>query len=218
MRRSLFTRLLLFIVAGMASSFVNSFAWCQTPSSTTEALARRSDVVAVGHVASLLAQWDENHSRIRTQVTIAVSENVKGTSSGSSFTLVVPGGEVDGVGEMYSDMPVFRKDEDVVVFARRTPQGTFRVEGGVEGKYTVVKDAATGTPMVSNRLSVAEFASTTPESCGVQCIETVGAVASTLHAVHHIAAQPLRRSFRCDDGSFLFSWRCSQAPCLPLAS
>ncbi len=159
MRQPMLRRRLRFLVTASSLALGFSSAWAQPSSMTAADLARQSDVVAVGHVASLIAQWDETHTRIRTQVTIAVSENVKGTTSGSSLTLFVPGGEVDGIGEMYSDTPVFRKDEDVIVFARKSPEGTYRVAGGTEGKYTIAKDAATGKPMVSDRVTVDEFTS-----------------------------------------------------------
>ncbi|HTX99353.1 MAG TPA: hypothetical protein VMG09_04990 [Bacteroidota bacterium] len=159
MRRLFVTLRLQLLVLGALLTFGLSPARSQNVSMTTDDLARQADVVAVGHVSSLVPQWDETHSRIRTQVTIAVSQNVKGTSAGSTLTLLVPGGELDGVGEMYSDIPVFRRDEDVVVFAQRSVQGSYRVAGGLLGKFTVAKDELTGRAMVSDRLSVDEFAS-----------------------------------------------------------
>src|SRR5512135_1589746 len=101
MRRSFFVRLLPPLVAAAFIVFGISSAGAQPSSITIADLARQSDVVAVGHVSSLLAQWDESHTRIRTQVTIAVAENVKGASTGATITVLVPGGEVDGIGEVY---------------------------------------------------------------------------------------------------------------------
>ncbi len=139
------------------------------PGSADE-LARQADVVIVGHVASLVPQWDETHTRIRTQVTINVSQSVKGTAAGSTLTLVVPGGEVDGVGEVYSDTPVFHRDEDVVVFAQRSAPGLYRVAGGLEGKYTIIKDQSSGRQMVSERMTLGEFTSQLQRAVGTKSL------------------------------------------------
>lgn len=153
MRHSLMARWLIVVMIALAAS-CSSSARAQVSAMTTAELTRQADVVAVGQVASLASEWNENHSRIRTRVTITVSEFLKGGSAGSTLTLYVPGGEVDGVGELYSDMAVFHRDESVVVFAQRTPQGSYRVAGGSQGKYVVTVDAATGKQIVSNRMTL----------------------------------------------------------------
>jgi hypothetical protein len=77
-------------------------ALSQSKELTTEALAGQAEVVAVGKVSSLVPQWNEDHSRIFTRVTLSVDQYIKGGSAGQPLTLLVPGGEVDGVGELYS--------------------------------------------------------------------------------------------------------------------
>jgi len=73
------------------------------------------------------------------------------------MTIATPGGEVDGVGELYSHSARFAKDEQVVVFAEKDKQGRFRVSGGHEGKFTVSKDEASGIPLVSNSKRLEDF-------------------------------------------------------------
>jgi hypothetical protein len=158
MRQSFVTRCLYVVILGGILFLPVATAQAQVAAKTTAQLAREADVVAVGHVSSMISEWNDTRTSIRTRVTIAVSEFVKGGEPGSSLTLYVPGGEVGTVGELYSDMPVFHRDEDVVVFAQRTPQGAFRVAGGSLGKYSVTRDAATGREVVSNRLSLNDFA------------------------------------------------------------
>ncbi len=124
---------------------------------STEELTRRADVVAVGQVASLSSEWNETHSAIRTRVVLSVSQYVKGTGEGGSLTVYVPGGEVGTVGEIYSHMPVFHRDEDVVVFAEKDRQNRYRVCAGQQGKFVVKTDAATGVKLVAGRRTLQEF-------------------------------------------------------------
>jgi len=121
-----------------------------------DALAKKAEVVAVGRVTDLKAEWDQNKSRIVTRVTMAVGEYLKG-GAGTVMTITSPGGEVDGVGEWYSHTARFAKDEDVVVFAEKDKKGNFRVSGGQEGKISIKKDQASGEPRVSERVSLDEF-------------------------------------------------------------
>ena len=64
---------------------------------------------------------------IRTRVTLSVDQFVKGGSPQNSLTIYIPGGEIDGVGEVYSHMPTFRQNEDVVVFAEKDRDDRYRV-------------------------------------------------------------------------------------------
>ena len=168
MNRSAIPLRMRVLIAAALLAIGLSSGWAQNTPRATDVLARQADAVIVGHVASLVPQWDETHTRIRTQVTINVSQGIKGTASGSTLTLIVPGGELDGVGELYSDTPVFHRDEDVVVFAQRSDQGLYRVAGGLEGKYTVVKDQSSGKQMISERMTLGEFTSELQQAIGTK--------------------------------------------------
>jgi hypothetical protein len=122
-----------------------------------EELARSAESVAIGQVTGIASEWDETGKAIRSRVTLAVSEYVKGGGSGSSLTIYVPGGEVGGVGEIYSHAPSFRRDENVVVFVEKDKQDHYRVAGGVQGKYIIEQDKATGKPVVSGIIPLDQF-------------------------------------------------------------
>ena len=124
---------------------------------STDELVKQSEVVAVGTVANLSSEWNESHTMIRTRVTLAVDQYVKGSNSGNTITLMIPGGEIDGVGELYSHMPKFIRQEQVVVFAQKNSEGTYRVAGGREGKFTVQKDAETGRLLVAGQTTLESF-------------------------------------------------------------
>lgn len=105
---------------------------------------------------------------IRTRVTVNVDQYVKGGSAGNALTLYVSGGEVDGVGEVYSDMPRFRAEEEVFVFAKKDARGFYRVAGGDQGKYTILKDEASGRPMVAGRKTLEEFTASVRTALQIQ--------------------------------------------------
>ena len=157
MRTSLFARMLSFSILAMAVCFSIQPAQSQVSPVSTESLSRQADVIAVAHVSSLLPEWDESRTRITTRVILSVSEYVKGSNSGTTLTLLVPGGEIDGVGEMYSDMPVFRKDEDIMVFAVKDKGEQYRVAGGVQGKYSISTESVTGSRLISGGTPLAQF-------------------------------------------------------------
>jgi hypothetical protein len=146
--------------AGIVSAIVSpSTALSQSGAPATEDLARRADVVVVGKVTGVTSEWSSDRSRIVSRVTVSIDQHIKGDESQNSVTISTPGGEVGGVGEVYSHMPRFKMDEQVIVFAAKDQRGVLRVVGGDEGKLTVTKDEVTGLQMVSDREPLAVFAS-----------------------------------------------------------
>lgn len=129
----------------------------QSQAATTEDLVRRSDVIAVGKVGKLTSEWTANKRMIVTRIEIDVDEMIKGESQGGKITVLVPGGEVNGIGEWYSHTPRFSEQENVVVFAERDTKGRFRVSGGEQGKISVQRDKSTGTLMIPNVGSLDQF-------------------------------------------------------------
>lgn len=131
-------------------------AYAQSTARPVEDLARQSEIIAVGKVAATTSEWDRSNDRIVTNVTVNVGEYLKG-NAGNVVTITAMGGEVNGVGEWYSHTASFKKDEDVVVFARRDPGGRFRVAGGDAGKVKIDRDPKSGSAIVHGNKSLAEF-------------------------------------------------------------
>jgi hypothetical protein len=123
---------------------------------STDELVQKSEVVARGKVREMKSEWDETRSRIRTRVSLSVDEYLKG-GGGGTMEVFVPGGEVDGVGELYTHMARFKQDEDVVVFAEKDKKGRYRITGGNEGKFAVKNDEKTGKRFVSGDRSLEDF-------------------------------------------------------------
>ncbi len=132
---------------------------CQSSALTMEDLAKRADVVLVGKVTAVRSEWNGDRSRIYTSVTLAVDQQIKGDQLSNSVIISTLGGEVDGVGEVYSHMARFKADEPVVVFAAADEHGQLRVVGGDAGKLTVTKDEMTGLQMVADREPLSVYTS-----------------------------------------------------------
>lgn len=130
---------------------------------TPEDLTRGSDIVAVGKVKELKSEWTPGKRAIVTRVTLDVNECLKG-NAGHTMTVLVPGGEVDGVGEWYSHTPRFKQDEDIVVFAKRQGPSELCVTGGETGKLVVTHDPTTGKRLVAGGLDLDQFKKRVTES------------------------------------------------------
>ncbi len=126
----------------------------QTISPSTQQLTLQSDVVAVGTVSATQCEWNADKTRIATRVTIAVSEFLKGGAGGQQITLLTPGGEIGDVGELYCGAARFKKDEEVVVFARKHQGTAMQVAGGAMGKFTIERDKTTHVPMTASGITL----------------------------------------------------------------
>lgn len=113
----------------------------------TRDLTLGSSDIVVGTVESVRSYWNPGRSRILTDVTVRVSESLKGEPT--TLTLTQMGGEVDGVKLAIEGSPVFRPGQEVVVFAWRDRNGRAQVNGLAQGKFDVVRDPATGEATVS---------------------------------------------------------------------
>jgi hypothetical protein len=132
-------------------------AWGQSNLMSTEELTNRASVVAVARVASVQSEWSADRSRILTRVGLTVEQYLKGERAERTLTIVVPGGEIDGVGELYSHAARFKPQEEVVLFAERDSRGNLRVVGGEQGKFTVGEDKATGRRVVGENQAFEVF-------------------------------------------------------------
>jgi hypothetical protein len=110
---------------------------------TIEDLARSSDAVVRGKVASVSSQWSEDQRRIFTYVEVTPASVWRGAAPARATVLVlVPGGIVGNIGQRVDGAPGFTKGEEVVVFLSGSEAGTFRVTGLAQGKFSVQGTAA----------------------------------------------------------------------------
>ena len=141
-------QLLLLLLSGFHFS---SFA--QFSSSEIKNLTNGADIILTGKVTEQASSWNENKTRIYTKATIQVNEYIKGNNTGGTVTVNYPGGEIGEIGEMYSHMPRFKDNEEVLVFLKKSRNNTdYKVLNGEEGKINLLNDEVTGEKITSSRV------------------------------------------------------------------
>ena len=134
-----YTRTKAWFFLSIALALVPGVSPGQEKRMTVDELTKRADAVVVGKVTGLESEWSSDRSRIYTRVTLGVDRYLKGQGEGASITILTPGGEIGDVGEVYSHMPTFHKDENVVVFVEKDSEGRYRVAGGIQGKLMILQ-------------------------------------------------------------------------------
>src|SRR5512135_775439 len=134
--------------------FAQSYNHSQSFQAEIKALSEGSDVILTGKVTKQKSEWAENKSRIITKTTIQVDEYLKGNGNNNSVVVSHPGGEVDGVGELYSHMPEFNDNEEVLVFLKKdTNSSDFKVFSGEDGKISLIKNSS-GEKITASNISL----------------------------------------------------------------
>jgi len=148
----LITRLFygLIIVCGI---YYTNYA--QLASSEVESMSKNADIIILGKVTEQTSSWDENRTRIYTQATIQVEDYLKGGNNGGAIIVSYLGGEVGDVGELYSHMPRFEDQEEVLVFLKKDDHSTsYKVFNGEDGKINIIIDPKTGEKVTSSNVPV----------------------------------------------------------------
>ena len=127
----------------------------QKESSRIQKLSKGADVIITGKVTQKKSSWNDNKTRIFTRTTVQVDEYLKGQSKGDYVEITSPGGEVGDVGELYTHMPRFEDNEEVLVFLQRDKKNNgYKVFNGEEGKITVMSDAQTKEKVTRSNMRV----------------------------------------------------------------
>jgi hypothetical protein len=129
---------------------LTSVCFGQNKGFTTEQMASQSTSILYGKCTKVQSAWTEEKDMILTTVTIVPEYYLKG-DLGTEVTITVPGGQVDDIIYEISEMPTFRKGEEVFTFLWVHPSGQTLVTGGFQGKMEIVEDKTTGIRTVSGR-------------------------------------------------------------------
>jgi hypothetical protein len=122
----------------------------QNIQSRIQQLSKRADVILTGKVINQKSQWNHDQTKISTQSTIQVYEYLKGNNIDKSITVTTPGGEVGDVGELYTHMPKFSNDEEVLLFVKKDKNNAdYKIVDGEDGKLTLLKNEKTGELVTS---------------------------------------------------------------------
>jgi hypothetical protein len=118
-------------------------------------LTEKSDLILEGKVVKQNSSWNQNKTRIFTEVTVQVDEYLKGNSGNKTIVVTTPGGEVGDVGELYTHMPKFSNDEQVLLFVKEDKKDKrLKVSNGEEGKITLYNDKTTGEKVTSSNKKI----------------------------------------------------------------
>lgn len=111
---------------------------------STENLTKTSDVIITGDVINSKSFWSADKQFIYTMATVAIREVIKGRPHQNNLTIVLEGGEVDGIGLKVSDVAPLTMGETVLLFLSpekaTIPAMRYRIVGKAQGKYTIDKN------------------------------------------------------------------------------
>jgi len=145
----------LFLSTVFLSICLQFNSYSQTYQSRIKNLSENSDIILEGKVTQKKSNWNENKTRIFTEVTLQVDEYLKGNKVNKSIVVTTPGGEVGEVGELYTHMPRFNNDENVLVFIKEDKKDkSYKVLNGEDGKMTLYNDKLTGEKVNSSHKKI----------------------------------------------------------------
>ena len=123
--------------------------------SELEYLSEGADLILTGKVTQQSSEWNEDRTRIYTNATIQVEEYLKGNTNEGSIVVTYLGGEVGDIGELYTHMPKFKDDEEILVFLKRDERtSSYKVFNGEEGKLSIVYDKTTGEKVTTSNVKI----------------------------------------------------------------
>lgn len=136
-------------------SGLNTTSLSQTIPTDIKSLSAGADLILTGKVTKQNSTWNKDKTRIFTEVTVEVEEYLKGNNSNKSIVVITPGGEIGEVGELYTHMPRFSNDEDVLLFVKKDKRDLdYKVFNGEDGKMTLYTDKKTGEKMTSSNQKI----------------------------------------------------------------
>lgn len=105
------------------------------------ALVGESDTIVQARVTQEYSQWDAQMKLVFTYVNIQVEDPLKGDGR-RNVVIRQLGGRVGAMNMSVVGMPKFNVGDEVIVFLKNNPEGTYHVVGLSQGKYDIVNDFA----------------------------------------------------------------------------
>jgi len=135
-------------------------AYAQNETAVIKNMSQRADVIISGKVIEKESNWNSSKTRIYTKTTVQVEEYLKGNNNEKVVEITSLGGEVGDVGELYTHMPKFDDNEELVVFLKIDSQrNEYKVMNGEEGKITVLEDEITKEKVTRSNIRLKELKS-----------------------------------------------------------
>lgn len=130
----------------------------QTKPTDIKNLSVSAEVILTGKVTKQNSSWNKDKTRIYTEVSVEVDEYLKGNNNNKTLVVTTPGGEVGEVGELYTHMPRFSKDEEVLLFVKKDKKDmSYKVLNGEDGKITLYTDKKTGEKVTSSNKKISKL-------------------------------------------------------------
>jgi uncharacterized membrane protein len=131
--------LLAITQSGLASTFM-------VPADDDLIISARA--IVTGKVLSIESSFDDQQERIYTYITIKVREVIKGQITDRKIVIKEMGGQVGNRGFTLYGNPEFRLGENVLLYLDTWNDGSLRTHQLFLGKFSIVKDEATGHEFV----------------------------------------------------------------------
>jgi len=121
--------------------FLHFDSHSQTIQSKMENLSQNADIILTGKVVEQKSSWNKEKTRIITNAVVQAEEYLKGDYSEKTLIVTTQGGEVGDIGELYSHMPRFNNDEEVLLFVKKDKKDlNYKILNGEDGKLTLYRD------------------------------------------------------------------------------
>jgi PKD repeat protein len=104
-------------------------------------LAGHSDAIATGTITSVENRWNDAGTEIETVVSFSVDETLAGELP-QDPVLIAPGGSVNGITYWVEDVPVFSPGENVGLFLKQSPDGSYLPVGLSQGVVPLAGESA----------------------------------------------------------------------------
>jgi hypothetical protein len=138
--------------------FLYSEVQSQSIQSEIKNLSKGADIILTGKVVKQNSSWNQDGSRIYTAVEIQAEEYLKGDYNQKTIVLTTLGGEVGNIGELYSHMPKFSNDEEVLLFVKNDKKDlSYKVLNGEQGKLTLQVDKNGGEKITGFNMKISEL-------------------------------------------------------------
>lgn len=123
---------------------------------TFDQLVSEAELIFQGTCVETKSEWTgegaERH--ISTYVTFKVEDALKG-APGTTYTIRMLGGTVDGTTMEVSDSPKFKPGDHDILFVEHNGEQFIPLVGIMHGRYRIAQDQATGAEMVLTNHGIA---------------------------------------------------------------
>lgn len=127
---------------------------------TLKELCTTSDQIVIVNTEKIHSYWTDDHSRIFTDITFKVSENIKGDlSAGQNFTITIYGGTVGEITTSVVGGPEFYPEQLCILFLSnanrpKINEKIYTLTGSTQGKFTLFTNQKNGETEVKRDLGV----------------------------------------------------------------